>query len=374
MSRKYIKIFHVAFGMLTGFLSYPIAWFLASRPKDDLSKAIADILLLGFYGSNSHSPSARLLAHQLEHGQVNAVFFVNQNIGTRKDVESLVHLFRRSGNNPLLAIDHEGGIVQRLTSSHGFTTIPSPKEIAQKNLLLDEVVNLYTQAGKEMATIGFNINLGPVVDIHEPNNEAIGIHGRSFGTEVNQICTYAIAFVTGFRSANILCTLKHFPGHGRSIGDSHDHAANISHSWKKEELEPFSKLIKTGHAPMIMCGHLLHEGLENTGVPATLSSNVINGLLRTNLSYTGVVVTDDLDMGAISHLFSRRQALIKAIAAGNDLLMIKNLFGYDPLLPHRAVTWIRQAIARGELDESQVFEAAKRIRNLRLQAHLSNSN
>lgn len=370
MSRKYAKIFHIAFGMFIGYLLYPIAWFLASRPKDELSKAIGDILLLGFYGSSSRSPSARLLARQIEYGQINAVFFVQQNIGTRKDVESLVHLFNQRGSKPLLAIDHEGGIVQRLTSSHGFTNIPSPKEIVQKNLTLDEAINLYTRAGKELALLGFNINLGPVVDIYEPGNEAIGIHGRSFSKEVHQICDYATAFVTGFRSANILCTLKHFPGHGRSMGDSHDCAANISQSWKKEELEPFSKLINTGHAPIIMCGHLRHDGFETTGVPATLSSNVINGLLKTKLSYTGVVVTDDLDMGAISHLFGRRQAVIKAIAAGNDLLMIKNLFGYDPLLPQRVISWVRKAIARGELHDSQIFEAAKRIRNLRLQAHL----
>ena len=116
---------------------------------------------------------------------------------------------------------------------------------------------------------------------------------------------------------------------------------------------------------MIMSGHLRLASIEPSGYPATLSRSIIQGVLRDRLGFDGVVVTDDLDMEAISATHNRRQALIDALKAGNDLIMIKNLFGYDPLLPKRALYWIRQAIKNGELEESRVLEAGNRVATLK---------
>ena len=104
------------------------------------------------------------------------------------------------------------------------------------------------------------------------------------------------------------------------------------------------------------------------GRPATVSAPIVTGLLRHKVGYKGVVMTDDVDMDAISHLMSRREAFVQALAAGNDLIMIKNLFGYDPLMPQRAVRWVRKAIAEGILTEAQIRAAAARVRAIRLQA------
>ncbi len=116
---------------------------------------------------------------------------------------------------------------------------------------------------------------------------------------------------------------------------------------------------------MIMCGHLRLDSMEPSGRPATLSSAIIKGMLRDRLGFDGVVVTDDLDMEAISATHDRRRAVIDALKAGNDLIMIKNLFRYDPLLPKRALYWIRQAIKNGELEESRVLEAGSRVMKLK---------
>ena len=176
-------------------------------------------------------------------------------------------------------------------------------------------------------------------------------------------------FVEGFASAGILCAAKHFPGHGRAVSDSHDGAADISATWTEAELDPFARVLASNHAPpMVMTGHLRLDPVAPDGRPATVSAPIVTGLLRERLRYQGVVVTDDLDMGAVSHIMGREDAIVQAIAAGSDLLMVKNLFGYDPLMPQRAVSWVRTAIARGVLSEEQVMAAAERVRAVRRQA------
>jgi beta-N-acetylhexosaminidase len=355
-------------GIAFGLLSYPAAWLGWFRPRDELAEAVGHLLLVGFYGANSASSSARLLARQVHRGQVGAVFFVGQNIGTTEDVIGLLRLFGKDGAQPLLAIDHEGGIIQRLKKAHGFTQIPSARDVAA-TMSPTEAQSLYARAGRELAALGFNINFGPVLDVDEPTNPAIGVFGRAYATDPERIATYGQAFIEGFASAGILCAAKHFPGHGRAIADSHHSAADISETWTEAELEPFARLLASPHAPpMVMTGHLRLDRVSPDGLPATVSAPIVIGLLRQQLGYQGVVVTDDLDMGAISHLMNRKEAVVRALAAGNDLLMIKNLFGYDPLLPQRAVGWVRQAIAKGILSKAQVMAAADRVRAMRCQA------
>jgi len=357
--------------MAMGMLAYPIAWLGWFRPRDELAAAVGQLLLVGFYGASRSSPSARLLARQAQRGQVGAVFFVHQNVGSLAQVKGLLDLFRDGGTAPLLAIDHEGGIVQRLTDAHGMSRLPAARDVAA-SLSPDEAYALYARAGRELAALGFDINLGPVVDIDAPDNPAIGVFGRAYGTEPDRITAYAQAFLAGFSAAGILCAAKHFPGHGLAVSDSHEGAADISATWTEAELEPFARLIASPTAPpLMMMGHLRLDPVAPDGRPATISTPIVTGLLRRRLGYQGVVVTDDLDMKAVSDLMGRKEAVVQAIAAGCDLLMVKNLFGYDPLLPQRAVRWVRDAIARGELSEAQVMAAAQRVRALRSRARPS---
>ena len=359
--------------MAVGLRSYPVAWLGLFRPRDRLAAAVGDMLFLGFYGFTAGALSARLLARQVRRGQVGGVFFVAQNVGSEADVKALLRLFRADGATPLLAIDHEGGIVQRLTEDHGFSRLPAARDVAA-GMSTAEAQTLYARAGRDLAALGFNVNFGPVVDLDNPDSLAIGAFGRAYGTTPERISSYATAFVDGFASAGIICTAKHFPGHGHSTADSHHGVADISASWTEVELEPFAHLIASGRAQMVMTGHLRLDQIEPAGRPATVSAAVINGLLRDKLGHRGVVVTDDLDMDAVSHSMGRREAVIQAILAGNDLLMIKNLFGYDPLLPERVVGWVRQAIADGVLREEQVMQAAERVRAMRRAAGLPASN
>lgn len=357
-----------ALGLARGLLAYPAAWFGPWRPRDDLAAAVAELLMLGFHGANMRSFSARLLARQLRRGEVGGVFLVSQNIGTRDDAAALLRLFRLGKAQPLIAIDHEGGVVQRLTPAHGFTRLPTARDMA-RTLTPEEARQAYFRAGQELAALGFNVNLGPVLDLDDAANAAIGRPMRSFGTDPDRIAAYAEAFARGFADAGLLCAAKHFPGHGRSQSDSHHGVADITANWTDEELKPFARLIASPHCPaMIMTGHLRHDGLSPDGQPASVSAAMVTGLLRQGLGYRGVVITDDLDMDALRLSMGRQAAFVRAIAAGNDLIMIRNLFGYDPLLPRRALRWVRRAIAHGLLTEAQVLAAAERVRAARRQA------
>lgn len=306
-----------------------------------------------------------MLARQVKCGQVNGVFFVGENIGDFEDLKGLKGLFVNDNQDTLLAIDHEGGAVQRLSQQHGVTKLPGAFQIGSSGLSFKQVKAIYEQAGREFAKWDFNVNFGPVLDVHDPKNAVIGRYGRSFGGDAHNISLNAAAFVDGFSSNGIICVLKHFPGHGRSKEDSHFELANISSTWSEKELEPYKQLISLGRAPMIMSGHLSLDCIDPSGCPATLSRAIIQGILRDHLGFDGVVVTDDLDMEAITKTHNRRRALVDALKAGNDLIMIKNLFGYDPLLPKRALYWIRRAIKNGELEETRVLEAGNRVANLK---------
>lgn len=359
------KVVRIGMGLTLGAVYFPVAWVWTRHPRDPVAVAVSNVLMLGFFGSQKSSLSARLLARQVRHGQVNGVFFVGENVGNSKDLAGLSNLFCASENTPLLAIDHEGGAVQRLSQRHGVTKLPRALRVGSSKLSFGQVKALYAHAGSEFGKWGFNVNFGPVLDFHDPKNSVIGRYGRSFGGDARNITVHAAAFVDGFSSQGIICALKHFPGHGYSTGDSHYQTADISSTWSDNELEPYRQLISLGRAPMIMCGHLRLDSMEPSGRPATLSSAIIKGILRDRLGFDGVVVTDDLDMEAISATHDRRRAVIDALKAGNDLIMIKNLFRYDPLLPKRALYWIRQAIKNGELEESRVLEAGSRVMKLK---------
>lgn len=363
--KKAIRVIRAGLGMVRGMLAYPIAWCGLVRPGDPLAKDVAELLLMGFYGSGPTSFSARLLARQVRRGQVGSVFFVGHNVGKPRALTALLALFAATRIPPLLAIDHEGGWVQRLKSRHGASTLPAAQDVC-KALSPAEAQITYARAGVELRRIGFNLTLGPVLDVHDQRNPAIGQFGRAYDSDPERIADYGAAFISGSLQAGVACAAKHFPGHGRAFSDSHFEPANASCTWSEAELLPFVRLLASPTPPpLVMVGHLRVDPLDPAGLPATISAPIIRGLLREKLGYRGIVMTDDIDMGAISTILPRKEAFIAALAAGNDLVMIKNLFGYDPLVPERAVAWVREGIARGQLSEESIKASAGRVRALR---------
>ena len=345
------------------------AGLLTSRRGGDID--VGDILMLGFGGSTVDSPSARSVADHIAAGRAAGVVFVKENVGSRDEVTALLRLFSaKAALPPLLAIDHEGGAVQRLVERHGFTPIPSALKVAQR-YSPEEARALYAKAATEFAAIGFNVNLAPVVDRHDPANPAIGKWGRSYGTDPDTVVAYAEAFIDAFTDAGVICVPKHFPGQGMATDDSHDALPDISAVWSEDDLAPFARLIASGRVDLMMGGHVLLHSVEPDNIPTTLSAAVNRDLLRGRLGYDGAIMTDELSMGALDEISERRDVAIRALAAGNDLLMMRNVVPFDPDLPVEVESWVAAAVADGRLEAEGIALSARRVRALRERIALS---
>lgn len=354
---------------VAGLLAAPAVAVSKSRtkqkPSAQLARDVGELLMLGFRGHTVQSQSVQILAGHLAAGRVSGVCFVLGNVGSREEVLELTRLFALNARTPpLIAIDHEGGSVQRLTTRQGFTVLPSAEAVV-RGLPMDRARALYAQAGAQLAAAGFTVNLAPVVDLNDPDNPEIGGRGRAFSADPAIVASYAEAFIDGFTSAGIRCVLKHFPGAGSARKDSHAGAASISAGWTPTDLLPFRRIIASGRARAIMNGHFLLRQIESAPIPTSLSPAVVTGLLRDKLGYTGVAMTDDLDMKAVTDLMPRHEAVVRALAAGNDLLTIFNQDNFDPELPQNVVAWVADAIAAGVLSEKAIALSAARVRQWR---------
>ena len=334
----------------------------AADQQTTLAADVASLLMVGFAGQRADTPSALRLANHIRHGRVGSVFFVRDNVGSKRDVEDLTTTFKSARPNLRLAIDHEGGAVQRLTPIHGCRPVPRAIDIPSRMSPV-EAFDFYKQVGAEFATTGFNINLAPVVDIHSPGNPAIARFGRAFSTDPQTVIAYARAFIEGFQASRIVCSLKHFPGYNNTTDDNHDALPDISKTWSSRDLTTFSALIDSGHARLIMGTHLKLATLDQN-LPTTLSPRVTTGLLREQMRFPGVIMADDIDMSAIARGMNRKSAFIAALAAGNDLVMVKNVTDHDPDFPAHAVRWVEEAIANGRLSRGQIAASARRVETL----------
>ena len=316
------------------------------------------LLVTGFPGGSAGDKSTKALTAHIAKGRAGGALFLRHNVKSGKAVKQIAAQMIGASRQSLMAIDQEGGKVQRLGRKQGFTAIPTAKWVAG-NKSVAEAQALYAKAGRELRAAGFNMNMAPSVDIHDPKNPVIGKYDRGFSTDVERISAYAAAFVKGFSAAGVACSLKHFPGHGSSRSDSHDGFVDISKTWSADEIVPFKKLAST--APMIMSGHLFHPEFSNGKSPVTFSQKAITTKLRSGLGYKGVILTDDLDMGAIRKSFQLREAIILSLAAGNDLLLLSNSLNYDEALPVKATRWISDAVKEGRVSSAQIKASYSRV-------------
>ena len=325
----------------------------------EAGRMAGQLLVTGFPGNDVSDGSMKTLAAHVAKGRAGGAIFLRHNVkGGGKAVRQMTRAFINASPQSLLAIDQEGGKVQRLGKKHGLTPIPTAKWVAG-NKSVAEAKALYAKAGRELRSAGFNLNMAPSVDIHDPKNPVIGKYDRGFSTDVERISAYAGAFVQGFAGAGVACSLKHFPGHGSSRSDSHDGFVDISKTWSADEIVPFKKLASV--APLIMGGHLFHPEFSNGKSPVTFSQKALTKKLRKGLGYQGVILTDDLDMGAIRKNFQLKEAIILSLAAGNDLLLLSNSLNYDPDLPVKAGRWIVDAVKQGRVSSAQLKASYSRV-------------
>jgi len=338
-------------------------------PEPQLRRMIGQMIMVGFPGKTPSDPGVRRVAAQLEAGEIGGVILMSRNIEAPRQVRQLTRHLARAGDDhptPFIAVDQEGGYVQRLSRVKGFKTHPSAERLGARNDP-QGAYSAYRNLALELRDYGFNLNLGPVVDLNlNPSNPVIGRLKRSYGTDPDHVTAFAKAFVYAHNETGVLTAAKHFPGHGSSDTDSHDVLVDISQSWQEAELRPYRKLIEAGAIDMIMTGHLYHPSFSDSPeTPASLSPKAVERVLRESLNYDGVVITDDLDMRGVRQNTDFDERITGAVAAGNDILLITNSNGYDPDLPGRVSSAIDAAIARGDLSVERIRASYDRIMALK---------
>jgi len=289
-----------------------------------------------------------------------------KNITSREQLKKLTSALKRGSKEPLLiSVDQEGGLVSRLGPAAGFPERESPRELGGRD---DPAETTKTAEGMaaDLKESGINLNLAPVVDLDLNPEGLISRNGRSFGSDPELVFRHARAFILAHRQKGVLTALKHFPGKGSAGRDTHFEIADITSCYEDRELYPFSKLIQEGLADLIITSHLNHRGWDED-YPVTLSSKVLQGMLREKLGYQGVIISDDLLMGAIIKQFSLEEACVLAVQAGVDILLASNNSpeGDDPHLFHRIHETLVKAVEQGRISSSRVESSCSRIMSLK---------
>ena len=336
--------------------------------QPSLSVQAGQMLMLGFRGLTAESSDWVL--EDIRAGRAGGVILFDydvqldrplRNIKNPDQVKTLIHDLQAAARLPLLvAVDQEGGRVCRLKPGHGFPDFPGAQELGSIN---DPGLTQATahRMGRLLQELGFNCNLAPVVDVNvNPQNPAIGKLGRSFSPDPETVVRQARAFITGLQAGGVLSCLKHFPGHGSAFNDSHLGLTDITHTWEPLELIPYQDLIRSGHADLVMTGHLFNADLD-ARFPATLSQRVVTGLLRKELGFSGVVISDDLQMKAITAQYDLRETVCRAVNAGVDILLFGNNLAYDPDIAVKVQDLILDLVSAGEIDARALEASFQRI-------------
>lgn len=286
-----------------------------------LEHRIGQLLLIGIPGKQIDAPVRELL----ETIQPGGILLNGQNIESAQQVVELTSRIRAILDvPPLIAVDQEGGRVDRLKTI--YSPMPSA-DLLRASGDASMAARLGEITAEALRTLGFNVNLAPVLDVAENDSADNGLKGRYLGSSPAQVVRLAGAYLEALQRGGVLGVGKHFPGLGHSLIDSHAQLPTIERSRDlitKEDLLPYTDLFSKINARLnaVIVGHAHYPAIDGpSALPASLSKNIINGLLRDELSYKGLVITDDLDMGAITTMREPGEAAVMAIEAGNDMAM-----------------------------------------------------
>jgi len=361
----------IAFGLILG--SSLLSCLGTPEEEDRLDLWIGQMLMVGFRGTDLKEGDSFLQALRDLH--LGGVVLFDRDVPTRsplrnivspQQVQKLTAQLQAVAEVPLLiAIDQEGGQIARLKARHGFSATPSQAELGRWDDQ-ERTRSSAREVGELLASLGINLNFAPVLDLAvNPDNPIIAALERSYGAEPDRVERHARWTIQEFHRAGVLSAVKHFPGHGASKEDSHLGLPDVTHLWSETELEPFSALLSEQLPDLVMMAHLYSAQWDET-YPATLSDAVITGMLRQQLGYEGVVVSDDMKMGAIAQNYSLEQSIELAVKAGVDILLFgNNSSSYDPQIAQKAVNILRDLVESGTLSRDRIEQSYQRISDLK---------
>lgn len=356
----------------------------------DFRNKIGEMLIVGFHGTEFKDNS--LIAENIEKYHVGGVIlFAEQNFEDGnsnirnilnphqlKELIEKLQVHAKKSRKPnegelFIAIDQEGGLVNRLSKERGFMQ----ENISAKELgRVDDVDFTYFYAeklGKYLKELGINLNFAPTVDLAVNENNFIYKKERCFSKDPNKVYNQAKAFISGMHRYGIKTALKHFPGHGSSAGDTHRGMVDVSETWNEQELEPYQRFIDGGYQDMIMISHVINKKLDSQteisnkdgemgSVPATFSQKMVTEILREKMGFQGVIVSDDLCMGAIENEYLFSDTLKNAINSGIDILILAN---HNEDQVKHAIETIEELVDDGQIDSKKIEDAYNRIKKMK---------
>ncbi|WP_428236423.1 glycoside hydrolase family 3 protein [Gracilimonas sp.] len=345
---------------------------LSTVSELSLKEKIGQLFLMGFRG-NDISEDSEVLNMIKEHKPGGVILFDKDmvhdqpvhNIKSPEQVRSLTKALQESSETPLLiGIDQEGGLINRLKPEYGFPETISHQKLGEK----DDTVFTESHSrhiAKTLSEAGINLNFAPVLDLSSnPDSSIIAKRERSFGSSPEKVTRHARAYIKGHQQENIQTCCKHFPGHGSAEGDTHAGFVDITDTWEEHELAPYETLINEGLCTMIMTAHIFHSEMDEV-VPATLSRNVLKNLLRKNLGFSGVIISDDMQMRAISDHYSLKESLEEGLKAGLDIFCFGNNLLKEQVELKDCVSAVEQLVEEGEITEQRIDESVSRILKLK---------
>ncbi|MGB4043452.1 MAG: beta-N-acetylhexosaminidase [Thermacetogeniaceae bacterium] len=329
-----------------------------------LEEKIGQMVMVGIEGKMLGDDAKQLI--QQHH--VGGIILFKRNIDNPAQTLSLINELKRVNSAkkiPLfLSVDEEGGRVSRMPAQ--LKKLPSSGRIGEVN---DSEISfeIGRLLGQELRAFGFNMDFAPVLDINSnPNNPVIG--DRSFGTTPELVSRLGLQIMKGLQSQNVISVVKHFPGHGDTSVDSHIGLPSVYHDYerlKSFELIPFADAV-TNNADAVMIAHILLPNIDPEH-PASLSRAVITDILRKDLNFQGVVITDDLTMGAITNNYGLGEAAVKAVTAGSDIVLVCHSMEMEM----QVINALTKAVEAGQISTERVDESVYRILKLKQKYQLS---
>ncbi len=337
-----------------------------------VEEAVGQMLMIGFRGDVLYGDIAALL-RDIQPGGV--VLFdydlpskgeVVRNITSPQQLRALTSALQDIAPY-FIAVDVEGGYVNRLKEVYGFTvSVPSAQGLGRKSP--DETKRVADALARELKEVGINWNFAPVVDVNiDPKSPAIGAIERSFSGVPRTVVAHAHAFVKAHREQQVIPTLKHFPGHGSAAGDTHLGVTDVTGTYRcAKELLPYQRFIQRGYDDPILTAHIVNRKLDKSGRPATLSRDIMTKMLRNEMGFDGVVISDDMQMGAIVEAYGLTEAVVEAVKAGVDMILLANQIGeYNIEQVYDVKNAIVRAVTDGVVEEGRICESFNRIQKLK---------
>lgn len=346
--------------------------FAVEKDAKTVSQMAGQMLMVGFHGTSA--PSNSQICRDIRDYNLGGVILFDfnpvdktkpKNIQSKTQVAKLTKELQACSRDGklLIAVDQEGGKVQRLKSQYGFYG-NYPKASDVQKMDRQQIFDTYASMAKELKSVGINFDLAPVVDLAvNPKNTVIYGLGRSFGADPQKVVRISSVFIDAMHRYGVLTSIKHFPGHGSSMGDTHKGFVDVTHLWQAKELEPYRLL--ADKADTVMVAHVFNQKLD-PNYPASLSYETVTKKLRWELDYHGVVITDDLQMGAISQKYSLRDRLKLSINAGDDILLFGNQLDPRKTVSTKTLIDTMMALVKsGEVKSESIAKAYERVQKLK---------